>query len=100
PHLNPLPFVKGRGGVIRVAQWFLARCCSRAVNHAAWAQTKRHFFFAENRSGKFNSKHCRNWNRKKFLFQRALIHRGGATMSYSSQTFHRHAAHSAVSLHP
>src|SRR5258707_3362743 len=73
----------------------LAPCCSRAVNHAAWAQTKRHFFFAENRSGKFNSKHCADCDRRKFFFRQERIHHGGLTTCSSSRTFHHHADRSA-----
>src|SRR4029434_9077343 len=55
----------------------LVRCCSRAVKHAAWARTKRHFFFAENRSGKFNSKHCVDCDWQKFSYRQERIHHGG-----------------------
>src|SRR4029453_18398766 len=95
PHLNPLPFTKGRGGFIRVGDGALVRCCSRAVNHAAWAQTKRHFFFAENRSGKFNSKHCADCDRQKFFFRQEPTHHGGLTTCSSSRTFRHHVDRSA-----
>ena len=53
------------------------RCCLQAANRGAWARTKRHFFFAENRSGKFNSKHCADCDRQKFFFRQERIHHGG-----------------------
>ena len=58
-----------RDSSLRFAQFgiTLVRCCLRAANRAVWARIKRPFFFAENRSGKFNSKRCSRLDPQKFF---------------------------------
>src|SRR5213593_1986925 len=82
PHLNPLPFVKGRGGFSVPHRWTSALCCWLAVNHGAWAGTKLRFSSTGNLFGKYSSTFSGNWNRRKFLFRQEPIRRGGlATFS-------------------